>query len=128
MLGVVALCAGASPVTAHHPAAATEAAPTQQEGGAGAQATFSAERDAFVRQARQALDKLKVQYNDWSARAAQAAGQARIAMDKKLAVAKTRLDAAAKKFDELKKADAPRWEKIKAGMQKAIADVKKSFE
>ncbi len=60
--------------------------------------------------------------------AAKAGAQAKKGLEKKLAEAKVKRDAAAKKLDELKEAGADRWEKVKDGVGNALDDLKKVFD
>lgn len=74
------------------------------------------------------LDQFKVKYAELADRAAKAEGQAKADLDLKVAEAKTKLDAAAAKLDELKSAGADRWEKVKEGVSNAFDDLKTIFE
>jgi len=85
-------------------------------------------RDEYAREMHKQLDALDVQYEDLKDRAAKAEGQAKKDLDKQLAEAKAKRDTAAAKLDELKKADATRWEKIKDEVGSAFADLKKMFK
>ena len=61
-------------------------------------------------------------------RAAKAEGRAKKDLERKLAEAKVKRDAATKKLAELKEAGADRWEKVKEGVGSAFDDLKKVFE
>ncbi len=74
------------------------------------------------------LDQFAAKYAELKERAAKAEGQAKKDLDLKLAEAKTKLDAAANKLDDLKSAGADRWEKVKEGVGNAFDDLKKIFE
>ena len=74
------------------------------------------------------LDQFAAKYAELKDRAAKTEGQAKKDLDAKLADAKTKLDAAAIKLDELKAAGADRWEKVKEGVGNAFDDLKKIFE
>ncbi len=84
-----------------------------------------AKRDQYAREMHKQLDALDAKCEDLKARAAKAEGQARKDLDKQIAEAKAKRDAAASKLDELKKADAGRWEKIKGEVGSAFEDLKK---
>jgi hypothetical protein len=87
-----------------------------------------AKRDEYVLQMQKQLDVLDVKYEALKSSAAKAEGQAKKDLEKVLAEAKVKRDAAAKKLDELKKADETRWEKIKDGVGSAFEDLKKAFK
>jgi len=74
------------------------------------------------------LGKLDVKYEEWKSRAAKAEGQTKKDLEKKLAEAKVKRDAASSKLDELKKASADRWEKVKEGVGHAFNDLKKILD
>jgi hypothetical protein len=59
---------------------------------------------------------------------AQAEGQAKKDLEKKLEVAKAKRDVAAKKLHQLKEAGLDRWEKVKEGVGSALDDLKKVFD
>jgi hypothetical protein len=59
--------------------------------------------------------------------AANAEGQARMDLDKKLAQAKVKLDEAAVKLGEMMSAGAGRWAKATEGVSSAFDDLKKIF-
>ena len=73
-------------------------------------------------------DQFSAKYAELKESAAKAEGQAKADLDVKLAAAKTKLDAAAVRLEELKSAGADRWEKVKEGVEAAFADMKKAFE
>jgi hypothetical protein len=85
-------------------------------------------QEEFAREMHKQLDALDAKYEDLKNSAAKAEGQAKKDLDKQLAEAKVKRDAAAKKLDELKKADAGRWEKIKDEVGSAFAELKKMFK
>jgi hypothetical protein len=85
-------------------------------------------QEEFAREMHKQLDALDAKYEDLKNRAAKAEGQAKKDLAKQLAEAKVKRDAAAKKLDELKKADAGRWEKIKDEVGSAFEDLKKMFK
>ena len=87
-----------------------------------------AQRDEYAREISQRLDELDAKYEELKTRAATAEGQAKQELEEKLAEAKPKRDAAAKKLDELKQAGADRWEKVKEGVGSALEDLKKVFE
>jgi uncharacterized membrane protein len=87
-----------------------------------------AKRDEYAREMHKQLDALDAKYEDLKGRAAKAEGQAKKDLDKQVADAKAKRDAAAGKLDELKKADASRWEKLKGEVGSAFADLKKMFK
>ena len=87
-----------------------------------------AKRDEYARDMQKRLDQMDAKYEELKDRAAKAEGDARKDLDKKLAEAKVKRDAAAAKLEEVKTASADRWEKIKGGVGDAFDDLKKAFE
>jgi dsDNA-specific endonuclease/ATPase MutS2 len=87
-----------------------------------------AKLDEYARQMHERLDELDAKYEELKDHAAEAEGQAKTDLEKKLAKAKAKRDDAAKKFDELKKAGVDHWEKIKEEMGSALDDLKGVFE
>jgi hypothetical protein len=87
-----------------------------------------AKRDEYARQMQKQLDQLDTKYEELKAKAAKAEGQAKKDLEKRLAEAKVKRDAAAKNLDELKEAGADRWEKVKEGVGGALDELKKVFE
>ena len=79
-----------------------------------------AKRDEYAREMQKQLDALDVKYEELKGRAAKAEGQAKKDLEKNLAEAKVKRDAAAKKLDKVKKSDATRWEKIKDGVGRPL--------
>jgi len=84
--------------------------------------------DEYTAAMQTQLEQFKAKYAELADRAAKAEGQAKADLDVKVAEAKTKLDAAALKLDELKSAGADRWEKVKEGVANAFDDLKKIFE
>lgn len=84
--------------------------------------------DEYTSAMQKQLDEFKARYAELKERAAKAEGQAKTDLDTKLAEAKTKLDAAGIKLDEMKSASADRWEKVKEGVGNAFDDLKKIFE
>jgi hypothetical protein len=91
-------------------------------------AAVKAKWDESISAMQKQLDQFSAKYTELKERAAKANGQAKTDLDLKLAEAKTKLDAAAIKLDELKSASADRWEKVKEGVGNAFDDLKKIFE
>jgi hypothetical protein len=87
-----------------------------------------AKQDEFAREMHKQLDALDVQYADLKSRAAKAEGQAKTDLEKLLAAAKVKRDAAASKLDELKKAEPGHWEKFKDEVGSAFEGLKKMFK
>ncbi|RPI80329.1 MAG: hypothetical protein EHM42_12250 [Planctomycetaceae bacterium] len=69
-----------------------------------------------------------MKYEELKERVANAEGQAKEDLEKKLDEAKAKRETAARKFDELKAASADRWEKVKEGVGSALDDLKKAFD
>lgn len=89
---------------------------------------LKAKRHEYALEMHTLLGKLDVKYEECKARAAKAEGQTKKDLEKKLAEAKVKRDAASSKLDELKKASADRWEKVKEGVGSAFADLKKILD
>ncbi len=87
-----------------------------------------ARRDDYAREMHKRLDDFDVKCKELEARAAKAEGQGKKDLEKKLAEAKVKRDAAAKKLAELKEAGIDRWEKVKEGVGNAFDDLKKVVE
>jgi len=90
--------------------------------------TLKAKQHEYALEMHSLLGKLDVKYEEWKSRAAKAEGQTKKDLEKKLAEAKVKRDAASSKLDELKKASADRWEKVKEGVGSAFNDLKKVLE
>jgi len=85
-------------------------------------------RDEYAREMSKRLDDFDVKCKQLDARITKAEGQAKKDLEKKLAQAKVKREAAAKKLDELREAGADRWEKVKDGVGSALDDLKKVFD
>ncbi len=73
-------------------------------------------------------DQFNTKYTELKDNAAKAEGQAKTDLELKLAEAKTKLDVAANKLNELKSASADRWETVKVGVESAFNDLKQIFK
>ncbi len=91
-------------------------------------AAADAKRDEYAAEMRKQLDALDAKTAEMKAQAAKAEGEAKKDLDKKLAAAQVRREAAVARLEELKTASADRWEKIKDGVGSAFDELKKSFE
>jgi len=87
-----------------------------------------AKRDEYVAAMSKRLDEMNAKYEDLKTRAASATGDAKKDLEKKRDQAKAKLDAAAKKIEEMKTASLDRWEKIKDATGNAFDDLKKAIE
>jgi predicted nucleic acid-binding Zn-ribbon protein len=87
-----------------------------------------AKRDEFAHYLQKQLDEFDARYKELEKRAAEAEGDAKKDLEKKLAEAKPRREAAARKLEEVKAASHDRWEKIKDGVGSAFDDLKKAVE
>lgn len=90
--------------------------------------TARVEWNAHIQEMRRDLDALQLKYEDLKLRAAAAQGDSKIALDKKVARAKVRLDEAEATLSEAKDAGPDRWDKIKEGFSSAMTDLKSMFE
>jgi hypothetical protein len=82
----------------------------------------------LTRAMHKCLDEFDGKCKEMEARIGKAEGQAKKDLEKTLAAAKVKRDAAAVKLRELEDASAEQWEKAKAGIGSAFDDLKKHFE
>jgi uncharacterized coiled-coil DUF342 family protein len=80
-------------------------------------------------------EKLEAQIKEWSAKvtelkakADQAGADAKIQMYQQIDQLRARKDAAQQKLTEIKAASADSWEALKTGSEKALGDLKKTWE
>ncbi len=85
-------------------------------------------RDEYAREMQKQLDELDKKYKALEDRAAKAEEKDKKDLEKKVADAKVKRDAAAKKLDELKEAAPGHWEKIKDGVGDAFKDLRKMLD
>jgi hypothetical protein len=85
-------------------------------------------KDEYARDIRRQLDEFDKKYAELRNRAVEAEGQTKMDLESKIAQAKVKRDAAARKLDELKDASSTRWKSCQDEMASALADVKKVFE
>jgi len=85
------------------------------------------EREAHITRMRAELDTLHAQYEDLRARASEAAGDAKVALDYRVAAAKVQLDEAEASLEEAKDAAPDRWERVKASFRDAADELKSIF-
>ena len=83
--------------------------------------------DEYTSAMQMQLDQLAAKYTELKDRAANAKGPAKTDLETKRAQAKTKLDVAAAKLDEIKSASVDGWEKLKEGVGNAFDDLKKMF-
>lgn len=87
------------------------------------------ERDAYIVEMRAELDALNAKYEALVTRAASVEGDERAELEKKVAEARQKLDAAEADLEEVKNNPASdRWEKVKDGWKNAMDDLKGMFE
>jgi peptidoglycan hydrolase CwlO-like protein len=87
-----------------------------------------AKRDEYVREMSKRLDEFDAKCKELDDKISKAEGQAKKDLEKKVAEAKVKREAAAKKLEELKEAGGDRWEKVKDGVGNALDDLKKVFD
>ena len=80
-------------------------------------------------------EKIEAQLKEWSARlhelkakADKATADAKIEMDQQIDHLRAQKDAAQHKLNDLKGAGAESWETLKAGSEKALGEMKKTWE
>jgi len=130
-LSAALLLAGCEANTSSTPETKAKIANAREKIGEAAEATTEAakaKRDEYALEMHKLLDDLDVKYEKLKDRAARAEDQAKVDLDQKVADAKIKRDAAAVKLDELKKASAEEWVKVKEGVGNAFDDLKKVFE
>ena len=74
------------------------------------------------------LQELTAKLGELKGKAAKATTDAKAEMNKQIEALKPKLEAAHQKMAELKAASGPAWEKLKEGSEKAMADLKKTWE
>ena len=74
------------------------------------------------------LKDLTAKLEELKGKAAKAGADAKAEMNKQLEALKPKLDAAQQKMKELRAAGGETWEKVKEGSEKAMADLKKTWE
>lgn len=94
---------------------------------AAAQAADDAQWNAYTAQMQKNLDAFDMQYDALTDRAAEAQGEQQTALNTKLAVAKTKFDAAADKLDDLKTASVDRRDALRDEMNEAFEALKKAL-
>jgi len=80
-------------------------------------------------------EKIEAQLKEWSAKlremkakADKATADAKIEMDKQIDHLRAQKDAAQQKLNEIKGASAESWETLKAGSEKTLGEMKKTWE
>ncbi|MCX5891562.1 MAG: hypothetical protein NTW80_01050 [Deltaproteobacteria bacterium] len=80
-------------------------------------------------------EKMEAQFKELTAKleelkgkATKAGADAKAEMTKQIEALKPKLEAAQQKIHELKAASGPAWEKLKEGSEKAMADLKQTWE
>ena len=85
------------------------------------------ERDIYIREMRAELDQLQAKNDELKARAsATPEGQAREELQRKLAEANVKLEAAERQLDEVRRADSG-WERFKDNVRRDLDDLKNSI-
>jgi predicted nuclease with TOPRIM domain len=74
------------------------------------------------------LNELAAKLEELKGKAAKATADARAEMAKQIEALKPKLEAAQQKLKELQAASGPAWDKLKEGAEKAMADLKKTWE
>lgn len=74
------------------------------------------------------MDQLSAKYMELQKSAAEATGEAKVEADKMIAEAKTKMDAASARLNELKAAGADTWEMVKDGVTQAFEELKTALE
>ena len=86
------------------------------------------EKDKYVRKTRAEVDELGAEIDRLGVKARAARDDVKAKLDKDIAALDGKRDVAERKLDDLKSANAGAWKHLKAGMDNALADLKRSFE
>jgi len=122
---------GCNPGNSSNPAVDAKVSRAKEEIKRAADATAeaaAAKRDQYAVEIRKQLAALDVKIAELKEQVGKAAGQTKKDLEKKLEEARSKHADAAKQLDDLKDATADRWEKLKAGVGKAVDDLKKVVE
>lgn len=103
------------------------AAPDTTKSDEAAEAEAKAAREQEIAMQQKQYDEYTQKYKELVDRAAKAEGEAKVALDARVAAAKIKIESAGTKLDELKTAGGDRWDKIKQGLSDAFEDLKKAF-
>ena len=74
------------------------------------------------------LKDLTAKMEEFKAQAAKGSAEVKAAMNKQVEAMKPRLEAAQQKLQALQAASGPAWQKLKEGAEKAVAEVKQTWE
>ncbi|MDP3543458.1 MAG: hypothetical protein Q8T11_13395 [Elusimicrobiota bacterium] len=85
-------------------------------------------REAYVKKAHAAVDALGAKIDALEAKAAKAGGEARENADDRLRALKVRRKSLKKDLVRLKRAGDKAWTKVKAGVDRGIADLEKAYD
>jgi hypothetical protein len=89
---------------------------------------IKAEAEVFHREARELLDKLDKQYDEWKAKAARAEGAAKVKMEAKLAELEKQKIRVREQLTRLEGTGAELWRDAKKDAQKAVDELKEAYE
>lgn len=103
-------------------------APENTASDAAASEAAKAAREQEIAALQKQYEEFTLKYKELTERAVKAEGDAKIALDARVAAAKIKIENAATKLDELKTAGGERWDKIKKALSDAFEDLKKAFE
>jgi predicted nucleic acid-binding Zn-ribbon protein len=85
------------------------------------------EKDKYVHKARAELDELRSDIDRLGVKARTARDEAKAKLDKDIAALNRKREAAERKLADLQSANAGAWKHLKAGMDNALDDLKRSF-
>jgi hypothetical protein len=90
--------------------------------------TFKAEAEAFHKEAKEHLEKLDKQYEEWKAKAARAEGAVKEKMESQLAGLDTHKSKVREHLTKLEGASAELWSNAKKDARKAVDELKEAYE
>jgi hypothetical protein len=85
------------------------------------------EKDEYVAKAQKEMDDAKQDIERLKAKAKKASAKAKVGIDRDIKAAETKWTIAEQKLGELKAAGVESWKSMKAGVDKAVDDVKQFF-
>ena len=85
------------------------------------------ERDDYVGKIQKEMDEAKAELDKLKTKAKTATAKAKAKLDRDIKIADDKWRAAESRFNELKSASADAWKSLKAGVDKAVDELKRSF-
>jgi phosphoenolpyruvate-protein kinase (PTS system EI component) len=126
MLTLCFVAAGAG-LAAEKGAGAPSAA-KKETAAAPAKAPAEQEKQNYIQQMQNALDEVSKNIDQLKTKAQTATGDARAKIDSTIAMLKAQQAVAVKKLQDLRSTVGPAWNDMKAGMSKAVDDLRKAYD